>query len=141
MSKKLITIFIILTIVTLLGIITMESRRVQIEDQNIENIINSKNPIYYYGITCPYCRELEKFIEENGIEEKITLVKKEVYENQTNSMELKNIAEYCKINSDGVGLPFIYANKKCYMGLDEIEKYFSDNFLNLEVRQSTETKD
>lgn len=112
----------------------LESRRVQKDNQNIESIVNTKNPIYYYGITCPYCRELEKFIEEKKVEEKVTLTKKEVYENQQNANELAKVAKYCRINSSEVGLPFILADKKCYVGLDEAKNYLSSY---LEIKASS----
>ncbi len=124
MSKKLVTVFAILTIVTLLGIITLESKRIQRENQNVEEIVSSDNPIYYYGVTCPYCRELEKFIEENKIEEKITITKKEVYQEKQNANELAIVAKYCGLNINDVGLPFILVEKKCIMGLEEIKEYF-----------------
>ncbi len=126
MSKKIITIFAILTIVTLLGIISLESKRAKKENQNIEEIVNSENPIYYYGIDCPYCRELEKFLEENKIEEKITIVKKEVYQNKQNTEEIASVAKFCGLSTNEIGLPFVYAEKKCMLGLVDIINYIKE---------------
>lgn len=32
--------------------------------------------VYYYGKECPHCKDLEKFLEENHIAEKISLLRR-----------------------------------------------------------------
>ena len=126
MSKKALTIFIVITIGILLGIIAMESRRAKAENKSLLKALASKDPIYYYGITCPNCKEVEKFMTDNKIEEKVTIIKKEVFNNTSNSIELSKAAEKCNIDPTKVGVPFIYFQGKCFEGRPDVEKFLSE---------------
>lgn len=74
--------------------------------------------IFFYGITCPHCKNVEKFIEENNLDKTLKITKKEVYNNQNNLLELVKYAEKCGIYDD-VGVPFIYYKGECYVGEEE----------------------
>ena len=126
MSKKALTIFIVITIGILLGIIAMESRRAKAENAAFLEALASKNPIYYYGITCPNCKDVEKFMTDNKIEEKITIIKKEVFNNTANSIELSKVAQKCNLDPTKVGVPFIYFQGKCFEGRPDVEKFLSE---------------
>jgi flagellar basal body-associated protein FliL len=82
--------------------------------------------ILYYKEACPFCLNVEKFMAENKVEEKITLEKKEVHENKDNAAELGQKAEFCKINSNEVGVPFLWdgPNAKCLVGDVDIINFF-----------------
>jgi len=70
--------------------------------------------IFFYGVTCPHCKNVEVFIEENNLDEKLKIVKKEVYYNDTNQRELMSFAKKCNLKE--VGVPLIYYEGKCYIG-------------------------
>ena len=74
--------------------------------------------IFYYGDTCPHCKNVEDFLSKNkNIEAKIPLIKKEVYENKTNAQDLENKALVCGMDiSQGVGVPFLYYKGQCIVG-------------------------
>jgi len=117
MKQTIITSLIILVITGLLSVIVLGSR-----DKNITN----KKTVFFYGNTCPHCTDVEEWIKENKIEEKITIVKKEVYDNQQNALELNQAATNCGLPTDSIGVPFLYAEGKCITGTSNITSYLSE---------------
>jgi hypothetical protein len=77
--------------------------------------------VFYYGVTCPHCKIVEEFMTENNVLEKINLVQKEVYQNQTNANELINLGRNCNLPGDYIGaVPLLYENNKAYVGDKDI---------------------
>jgi len=74
------------------------------------------NNVLYYGITCPHCKIVEEFMANNNITQKIQIELKEVYKNETNSKELVNVAKSLDMNTDQIGVPFLYYEGKAYIG-------------------------
>lgn len=83
----------------------------------------SASVVYYYGDGCPHCNDLQKFLDENGVEFGDDLAKKEVWENETNRDEMNERAKSCGLTKRELGVPFVFAEGKCFMGLDA-KKYF-----------------
>ena len=79
--------------------------------------------IIYYGITCPYCKDVDEWIEKNNAENFLEIAHKEVYQNKDNSNELMQVATSCGLNINNVGVPFMLANGQCYSGKLEIIDY------------------
>jgi len=77
---------------------------------------SNEDIIFFYGVTCPHCKNVEQFIDENNIDSKLKIIRKEVYYNETNRLELMSFAKKCNINQEQLGVPFIYYNGKCYIG-------------------------
>lgn len=88
---------------------------------------NSNKMIFYYGIGCPHCANVEDFMEKNGVESKLEIIKKEVYYSKTNAFELKKVAEKCGLDSDSIGVPLMYSKGKCYLGDEEIINFLKLN--------------
>lgn len=66
-------------------------------------------------------------MQENKIEEKIEVVKKEVYDNRANSLELSQAAESCGLDTSSIGVPFLFTPEgKCLIGTPDIVGYLSD---------------
>ncbi len=82
--------------------------------------------VYFYGAECPHCIDTLKFLEDNKIAEKVPFEKKEVWHNQSNAKELSARAKACGIAEDIVGVPFLYADGKCFVGTPDVEAYFSE---------------
>lgn len=115
MDKKIIsTVIIVSLFILILGWILIDS----VDKKNQKNLkLPSKNSVvFYYGITCPHCREVEEWMKKNKIEEKIKIEKKEVYQNKKNALELEKVAENCGLKTDSIGVPFLYADGKCFIG-------------------------
>jgi len=84
---------------------------------------SSDKTILYFGNTCPHCKDLEKYILDNKIKEKVNIEEKEVYDNKINSSELTLVATSCNIPSDKIFVPFMYAEGKCLVGGEDITTY------------------
>jgi glutaredoxin len=83
-------------------------------------LLNNDTIIFYYGITCPHCKIVEQYISDNNINAKLDIIKKEVYENRTNAVELQRTAAVCEIASDEIGVPFMYYDSSCYVGDSDV---------------------
>ncbi len=117
MKQAIITAIVIVSIIGLLSIVVIGSRNKK------ETTVNS--PVFFYGNTCPHCKDVEVWMKENKVEEKIKIVKKEVYENQQNSLELVEAARKCGLSTNSIGVPFLYAEDKCMVGTPDIISYLS----------------
>jgi len=80
--------------------------------------------ILFYGIGCPHCAVVEKYIKENSIGDKISFVQKEVYYNQSNAKELQAKAKKCGLPVDSIGVPFLWDGEKCLIGDQDIVDFF-----------------
>jgi glutaredoxin len=133
MQKKLNTFLLIGIIVfVLVGIVSGSRQRSQNGAASTVStqaaLPDQTAVILYYGDTCPHCKELEAWLEEQQVTEKlagkIELQRKEVYNNPTNAQELTTVAQSCGAAEQGVGVPFLYAQGTCLVGTDQIESYF-----------------
>ena len=89
--------------------------------------ITDKNIILYYSESCPHCKNVEKYIEENGIKGKVAFIEKEVAKNSQNAEEMFGKAKACNIPAKTVGIPFLWDGEngnKCLMGDIDIIQYF-----------------
>lgn len=83
--------------------------------------------ILFYGRECPHCQDVEKFIEENKIAEKVQFDRLEVFHNSQNQAVLTEKAQECGINDAEIGVPFLFdaVEKKCLIGAPDIENFFT----------------
>ena len=79
--------------------------------------------ILFYGKECPHCQELDKKIEENKIAEKVKFDSLEVWHNAENRKIFKDKAFECGYTEDQLGVPFLYARGKCFVGTPEAEEF------------------
>lgn len=120
-KQTLITGFLILFILGLISFVVFGSK-----NKSPTKVANNQTPTFFYGNTCPHCADVEKWMKENKVEEKIEIVKKEVYENKQNAKELESAATACKLPTDSIGVPFLFVEGKCYIGSPEVIKYLSE---------------
>lgn len=80
--------------------------------------------VYYYGAECPHCKDVQDFIDQNGIAEKVHFVKKEVWHNTKNASEMEARAKTCGIQPEGMGVPFVFADGKCMIGTPSAIDFF-----------------
>ncbi len=85
---------------------------------------NQKEITYFYGNTCPHCAALSKWLEENRVADKVKFVKKEVYQDRDNAQQLEQAAQICGLPTNSIGVPFIFAKSKCYVGTDQAKDFF-----------------
>lgn len=135
MKQIIATLILVLVSAGLLAVVITGSQNKKTEELTVspgpETIgvstpINPENLVFYYGVTCPYCEDVEDWMTENGIEEKITIVKKEVYEDRDNAMELTQAAGSCGMDTASVGVPFLHTPQgECFIGSIDIINYLS----------------
>jgi len=119
--KKIIIIGVILAAILVIVIFGLAQTRNPAKPQASQ----SNEIILYYGNTCPHCKEVEDFISKNNIKDKIKLVEKEVYQDQNNAQEMGEAAKKCGLQTDSVGVPFLFAEGKCYIGTPDVISYLS----------------
>lgn len=92
---------------------------------------NAQNPaakiVLYYSNSCPHCKNVEKFIADNGLKSKVTFAQKEVGGNPLNAQEMVKKAALCKVETGTLGVPFLWDGEngdKCLMGDEDIIEYF-----------------
>ncbi|MCX6721498.1 MAG: hypothetical protein NT026_02785 [Candidatus Staskawiczbacteria bacterium] len=84
--------------------------------------------VLFYSPDCPHCKNVEDFIAQNGIDQKIKYTRLEVPfgiktspELQANAAALLQKAETCKIDTtNGISIPFIWDGKACLVGDEPI---------------------
>ncbi len=80
--------------------------------------------VLFYGQGCPHCEDVEKFITENKIEDKVKISRLEVWYNKNNQATLAQVVKMCNIKGDSVGVPFLYdGNGKCYIGEVDVPNF------------------
>jgi hypothetical protein len=148
MNKKLILLSIIFAILIIISIVLIVSdnkkqvvSNIEIQDNQIEienNISEDKKIesdssvapktqeeiILFYGVGCPHCEIVDEFIEKNGIEEKVFFSHKEVYYNKDNANILIEKAQICGFDASGIGVPFLWDGKHCFVGDKDIIEFF-----------------
>ncbi len=114
-SKKAVgDLFIAVTIVSIVILsffsVGLVGRAVYVPPSNSSTIL-------YYSETCPHCKNVEGFIEQNDISSKMNIIQKEVKLNESNAKELITVQNYCKIDKNYIGsVPLLYSDGKCYLG-------------------------
>jgi glutaredoxin len=83
------------------------------------------NMILFYSDSCPHCKNVEAYINENGISDKIKFDQKEVSQNQANATLMERKANDCGLDTtQGLGVPFFFNGQECLMGDEPIINYF-----------------
>ena len=130
-KQTLITSLLILIIVGLLVAIVLGSKNKNTtkkqDSQEISEtvVISDKTSVFFYGNTCPHCKDVEEWMENNTIKEKMEIIKKEVYDNNANAQELSLAAQICGLDTNNIAVPFLYAENKCFIGTPDIVSYLS----------------
>ena len=76
--------------------------------------------VLYYSETCPHCKIVEEYISNNSLQTKLHITEKEVSKNQPNLLEMKRRVDSCGENNGTLSVPFMYYQKNCFTGEDEI---------------------
>lgn len=78
----------------------------------------------FYGQECPHCARIEQFLQENKVDEKIKIDRKEVYHDQANAYLLSKTARKCAITGGEMGVPLLWDGSSCYVGEDQVRNFF-----------------
>ena len=98
----------------------------QSEDINTSDVIklDEKSIILFYGDGCPHCADVEKYIDENNITQKVSFEKLEVWNNKQNAQTMKEAAKICNLDIEKIGVPFLFAQNECYIGTPDVKEFF-----------------
>lgn len=81
--------------------------------------------ILFYGEGCSHCKNVDDFINQNNIEDKVKFTRLEVWYDQNNQAILLKATQKCQIASNEFGVPFLYdGNGECYAGDIDIINFF-----------------
>lgn len=116
--KKHKNLYIILGVIAFLIVLSLSGRFL--------NKDSATSMIFFYGDTCPHCKDVEEYIVKNNVKAKLNFKELEVYNNRGNAALLTAKAKDCKLDTtNGVGVPFFFDGQNCYMGSLEIENFFA----------------
>lgn len=111
MDKKLIG-FGLVGLIILGGIVFWASK----SEKPSQNNPSTEDLVFFYGETCPHCKNVENFLEENkNIEEKVKFNKLEI-SNKDNAKILLEKAEKCGLSQENIGVPLFWDGGKCIVG-------------------------
>lgn len=82
--------------------------------------------ILFYGEGCPHCKNIDDFMAENKIEDKIKFTRLEVFNNKNNAKILSDKAVVCGLDTSQIGVPFLWDGQSCFMGDVDVIKFFED---------------
>lgn len=99
-------------------------------NQKVNN--NQNNPeakiILFVGQGCPHCENVEKYMEDNKIRDKVNFDQKEVFLNKDNLKVMEEKARSCGIkDTKNLGVPLLWDGEngdKCYSGDKDIIDFF-----------------
>ena len=116
--KKHKNIYIILGVIAFLIVLSLSGRFL--------NKDSATNMIFFYGDTCPHCKDVEEYIVKNNIKAKLSFKELEVYNNRGNAILLTAKAKACGLETaQGVPVPFFFDGQNCHVGSDKIEEFFA----------------
>ena len=84
--------------------------------------------ILFYGSTCPHCQIVEQYLDDHKIYDKMTIDKKEVYQDKDNANLMMEAVRRCSLSQNNVGVPFLWVENKCLVGDEEVTNYFKTKF-------------
>jgi len=97
------------------------------ETENVQEatpIASDSGIILFFGNECPHCHDLDEEIEKNKIAEKVPFDSLEVWHNAENQKIFEDKAFECGYRKEQLGVPFLYADGKCYIGTPDIMEFF-----------------
>ena len=90
-------------------------------------ILVKKQPdqILFYSDTCPHCKIVEQYVNDNKVNNYLVFKQLEVSTNPSNAQLLAKKAVSCGLPTDSLSVPFFFDGKNCLVGDQDIINYFS----------------
>lgn len=79
--------------------------------------------VLFYSNSCPHCKNVEKYISENGVLDKIAIDQKEV---SSGNNYTQFVATARKCGMKGSGVPLLWDGSKCYAGDEPIINFLKN---------------
>lgn len=81
--------------------------------------------VLYYSANCPHCTTVKEFIHSHNIAQKTPLAMKEITHSKENLTEYLTVAKRCKLSSNNLVVPLLWAQQTCYIGVQPIVDFFN----------------
>lgn len=96
-------------------------------------MFSGKSPKYEGGVLdlffrtgCPHCENVQKFIDDNKVEEKISINHLDATIEE-NSLKMLQYAKKCSLDTATLGVPFLWTGSTCLMGDVDINAFLKQN--------------
>ncbi len=96
----------------------------QQQANNKNGVQDESGMILFYSLSCPHCQNVDQYISDNKVTEKYKFARLEISQDQKNSAKLIARAKACGLDTQGVGVPFLWTGEKCLMGDVDIIEFF-----------------
>ncbi len=88
--------------------------------------------VLFFGDGCPHCKNVDDFVAQNNIEEKVPFTRLEIPYGGKTSPELEanaalvvQLAEKCSLDtSNGISIPFLWDGQNCTIGDAPVVDFF-----------------
>lgn len=87
--------------------------------------VEKKNITFYVGDNCAGCENIKKYLDENGAKDKVAFEEKNVSENESDAERMAEDAMQCDVDPESFGIPFLWADGKCYTNEKDIIDFFA----------------
>ena len=84
----------------------------------------AEKAILYYGEGCPHCAQVHQFLADHQLS--IEIEEKEIYRHPENAQEFNRLCDEKNIDLMRRGVPFLYAQGKCFIGDREIINFLKN---------------
>jgi glutaredoxin len=97
----------------------------------VDSDIEKKDIVFYFSDNCPGCVNITKYLKENDVKNKIGFEEKNINKNEADAEQMAEDAMYCNVEEDSFGVPFLWAEGKCYTGEKNIINFFDTSLSSL----------
>ena len=126
MKKNLILTIVAIGLIVLAGLFYFGYTSGNLQKIFFKPKVEASGTILFYGNGCSHCENVDKFIKENNVEDKIKFTKLEVFNNKENANILVEKANACGLPTDKIGVPFLWDGNNCISGDVDIIKFFQN---------------
>ncbi len=104
-----------IALLTLLVVTFFSFSKVRAQEET-SNSTDQGSIYLFWGTGCPHCKDVEEYIEDEGIEEILDIELKEIYNDKDNASLFLDKVKECGLPQNRVGVPMLYYNGTCWMG-------------------------
>lgn len=87
--------------------------------------------VFYFSDNCSECVNIEKYLKNNDVENKIGFIEKNINKDEAGAEQMAEDAMYCNVDEESFGVPFLWADGKCYTGEKNIIDFFNNKLSSL----------
>jgi|GEM_PF-1060455 len=89
------------------------------------------NVTFYTGDACPDCDNILKYFEESDVKNKLAFEEKNINKNEADAEQMAEDAMRCNVDPESFGVPFLWAEGKCYVNEKDIIDFFKQKINNI----------